>query len=110
MSSRNETKAEAENRTAPSNGGGGGGLTDDNVGKIRDILFGEQMEGYDERFGLLEQRVSGEIQDLQKTMEKGFEQLRDLVEKRTESVADASVPRRQLADGLEKLAAQLRGK
>ena len=109
MSSRIETKKEGGEHPAPVNGGDPGALSGDSVGKIREILFGEQMEGYDERFQQLEQRLGTDLKNLQKSMEQGFDTLRDMIEKRTEAVSEASVHRRQLADALEQLASQLRG-
>jgi len=106
MSSRIEAEAQKNEAGESSNGG----ISGDNVGKIREILFGEQMEGYDERFQQLENRLGTDIQNLQKSMEQGFDTLRDMIEKRTEAVSDAAVHRAHLADQLEKLASHLRGK
>ena len=107
MSSRIETEAQEAESAESSNGNG---LSGDSVGKIREILFGEQMVGYDERFQQLESRLSTDIQNLQKSMEQGFDTLRDMIEKRTEAVSDAAVHRAHLADQLDKLASHLRGK
>ncbi len=112
MSSRQSTKS---SETAESNGGrtssspAAGANGADNVDKIRELLFGEQMVGYEARFAALEAKLNAEIHALRQNVEDSLAELRAHLEKRADEVEDASVARAQLADSLEKLAAKLRG-
>ncbi len=111
MSSRQSSKAAQGGETAArneapavsSNGGG------DNVDKIRELLFGEQMVGYEARFKALETKLISEVESLRQSVEDSLAELRSHLEKRSDEVEDASVARADLADSLEKLAAKLRG-
>jgi hypothetical protein len=81
----------------------------DNVDKIRELLFGEQMVGYEARFKELESKLIAEVEALRQSVEDSVAELRDQFEKRADQVEDASVARQQFADSLEKLAAKIRG-
>ncbi|MBL9153958.1 MAG: hypothetical protein JNK37_15805 [Verrucomicrobiales bacterium] len=109
MSARQESKT-TENQ---SNGGGRASASaranGDNVDKIRELLFGEQMVGYEARFAALEARLSAEVETLRRQVEDHLAELRSHLEKRADEVESLSVPRAQIADSLEKLAATLRG-
>jgi len=59
-----------------------------NVEQIRDILFGVQMRDYDKRFGLLEGRIQGEINNLRGETRKRFDALEDFIKKEVESLSD----------------------
>lgn len=111
MSSRQSAKT---SETAESNGGRTASSVDgangsDNVDKIRELLFGEQMVGYEARFSALESKLNAEIHALRQNVEDSLAELRAHLEKRADEVEDASVARARLADSLEKLAANLRG-
>ncbi|MCB1232578.1 MAG: hypothetical protein KDN19_20185 [Verrucomicrobiae bacterium] len=111
MSARQNTKT---NQNTEANGGRGetpavGSNGGDNVDKIRELLFGEQMVGYEARFKTLEAKLTAEIESMRQAVEDGLAELRTHLEKRADEVEDASVARADLADSLEKLAAKLRG-
>jgi uncharacterized spore protein YtfJ len=93
-------------RAVPAGGGGGAGS---NVDKIRELIFGEQMVGYEARFTQLEAKLTSEVDSLRKTVDASLAELRSNLEKRANDVEKASVPRMELAEALEKLAAGLRG-
>jgi hypothetical protein len=50
-----------------------------------------------------------EVESLRQSVEDSVAELRAQFEKRADDVEDASVPRKQIADSLEKLAEKLRG-
>ena len=110
MSARQETK---QNETQANGGGRGGAASGrngaDNVDKIRELLFGEQMAGYEARFSALEAKLSAEVETLRRNVEDHLAELRAHLEKRADEVESLSVPRAQIAESLEKLAATLRG-
>jgi len=113
MSSRQSSKASQKNEAgtardeaSAASGSNGAG---DNVDKIRELLFGEQMVGYEARFNALEAKLTSEIESMRQSVEDALADLRSHLEKRADEVEDASVARADLADSLEKLAAKLRG-
>ena len=55
-----------------------------NLEKIRDILFGTQMRGYDARFAALEEALAKETADIRETSRRRFEQLESYVKKELE--------------------------
>ncbi len=81
----------------------------ESVDQIRQLIFGEQMSGYEERFVALEERLSNEIKELREKVETQLSELNDAMVARTDDVAAKSVPRQQIAASLEKLANTLRG-
>ena len=112
MSSRQTSKASQKNEAESSRGetpavaANGNG---DNVDKIRELLFGEQMAGYEARFSALESKLISEIETMRQSVEDALAELRSHLEKRADEVEDASVARADLAESLEKLAAKIRG-
>ena len=84
----------------------------ESVSKIRDILFGEQMAHYDDRFAALEASLRSEIDALKENltaeMQAGVAGLKALVQKEKEESNDRNVARRQLADKLQKVVDDLR--
>ena len=110
MSARAETKS---SETQTSNGGGGrarnGSAASDNVDKIRELLFGQQMVDYEARFAALEAKLTAEAEALRKMVEDSLVELRAHSDKRSDEVEALSVPRRQIAEALEKMAEKLRG-
>jgi hypothetical protein len=69
----------------------------DRVDKIRDLLFGEQMVGYEQRFAKLEKQLTEKIDRLSAS-----------VQAKLDALDDAAVKREKLAQELENLAKVLR--
>ena len=59
-----------------------------NVDKIRDIIFGGQMREYDNRFASIEERLTKENQRLRQDMEQRISALEALVQREFETLAD----------------------
>ncbi|HVN06307.1 MAG TPA: hypothetical protein VMT86_17920 [Bryobacteraceae bacterium] len=57
-----------------------------NVEKIRDILFGPQMRGYEQRFARLEETLMKESADLRESTRKRFEALEAYLRKEFEAL------------------------
>lgn len=91
MENKSARKNDAGNRQ-PDNSPGS-----DRVDKIRDLLFGEQMVGYDRRFA-----------DLEKMLTERIEKLGASVQEKLDALDDAAVKREKLAKDLENLARALR--
>lgn len=98
-----DAHAAGGDRAAAAGGGGG-----NNVDKIRELIFGEQMVGYESRFSQIESKLTAEVDSLRKMVESSLAELRSNLEQRTNEVEKASVPRVELAEALERLAAGLR--
>lgn len=77
--------------TAPVSGSGTGDV--ERVNKIRELLFGEQMSAYEQRFNVLEQRLADRLAHLEELLRK---------------LDAATVKRLDLADQFEALARLLR--
>lgn len=56
------------------------------VEKIRDIIFGSQMQDYEQRFAHLEERLQKEIDDLQAEFSKRLESVENFIKKEIESM------------------------
>ncbi len=56
------------------------------VEKIRDIIFGSQMQDYEQRFAHLEERLRKEIDDLQAEFSKRLESVEKFIKKEIESM------------------------
>ncbi len=82
---------------------------DSNVDQIRNLIFGEQMAGYEERFAQLEKKLTDEVNTMKVSVERSLDELRSLMKQKTEEVESASVPRKEIAASLEELAKALRG-
>ncbi|MBK1833121.1 hypothetical protein [Roseibacillus ishigakijimensis] len=82
---------------------------DPQVAQIRQLIFGEQMVGYEDRFSKLEQKLNDEIDQMRAAVDKSLSELREAMQKRSDEVEAASVPRSQIAESLEQLARTLRG-
>ena len=82
------------------------------VDQIRDIIFGQQMADYDDRFAKLESDLRAEVAELKKNLTEELRQsvadLRELIQKEKAESNDRNVARRQLGDKLQKLADDLR--
>lgn len=74
--------------TSQSNSNNKKGDTDtadvDNVDKIRDILFGNQMRDFDHKFNQLEQRLASDIDNLRKENSLQIESLQTFIESEIE--------------------------
>jgi hypothetical protein len=57
-----------------------------NLEKIRDILFGTQMRGYEARFSALEEALAKETADIRETNRRRFDQLESYIKKEFELV------------------------
>ena len=79
------------------------------VSQIRDLIFGQQMTDYEDRFARLETKLTEEVNTLRVTVEQNLAELQNAMTTRTDDIESASVPRSQIADSLEKLARTLRG-
>ena len=59
----------------------------DNVDKIRDILFGNQMRDFDRKFSQLEERISNDLGNLRKENSLQIESLQTFIESEIEILA-----------------------
>ncbi len=78
------------------------------VSQIRELIFGQQMIGYEERFAKLEQSLTHEVNTMKASLEQGLSELREFMKTRSDSIESASVPRKQIAETLEQMAKTLR--
>ncbi len=60
----------------------------DNVDKIRDILFGNQMRDFDRKFQQLEDRISNELNNLRKENSLQIESLQTFIESEVEILSN----------------------
>ncbi|MBN1292251.1 MAG: hypothetical protein JXB48_10460 [Candidatus Latescibacteria bacterium] len=58
------------------------------VDKIRDLLFGSQMQDYEKRFNHLEEMLTAQITNLQNETRKWFDSLESFVKKELDSLSD----------------------
>ncbi len=63
-------------------------MSDNNVEKIRDILFGGNMRDYDKRFARLEDRLVSDIERLSQDVFKRFENLDSYIRKEFEDLSN----------------------
>ena len=63
-------------------------MSDNNVEKIRDILFGGNMRDYDKRFAKLEDRLISDIERLSQDVFKRFENLDGYIRKEFEDLTN----------------------
>lgn len=64
----------------------GGGETS-GVDKMRELLFGNQMQDYDKRFSVMEERFAQRLRDLEGESTRGLGALETTIKKQLESVA-----------------------
>ena len=57
------------------------------VDKMRELLFGNQMQDYDKRFSILEERFQLRMRDLEAESSRGLSSLETTIKKQLESVA-----------------------
>lgn len=74
---------------------------DENVDKIRDILFGGQMRDYEQRFNTLEKRLTDSIERTSNDLERRIERLDTFVRRELEKLAEQLKAERKerIADG-----------
>jgi len=75
----------ASKKEAASGGGAKGGA---NLEKIRDILFGAQVDDFEKKFARLEERLLKETSDSRAETKKRFDALETFIRKEVESLAD----------------------
>ena len=75
----------ASKKEAASGGGAKGGA---NLEKIRDILFGAQVDDFEKKFARLEERLLKETSDSRAETKKRFDSLETFIRKEVESLAD----------------------
>lgn len=87
----------------------------ESVGKIRDILFGQQMADYETRFAEVEKRLDArtdaleeEVKVLKSAMAARVDELADLVSGQKAARDQEEKIREELSSRLETLAAELR--
>jgi DNA repair exonuclease SbcCD ATPase subunit len=61
---------------------------DGHIDKIRDIIFGRQMEDYEERFNRLEHRITSQIDALRKEIDDKLMAMNTLVEKYNDTLSE----------------------
>jgi hypothetical protein len=71
---------EALNNTPPTNDAPG-------VEKIRELLFGNQMQDYDRRFEVMEQRFQQKLRDLEAESARALQSMESSMKKQLESIA-----------------------
>src|ERR1700761_4213199 len=57
------------------------------VDKMRELLFGNQMQDYDKRFSILEDRFQQRMRDMEAESSRGLSSLEATMKKQLESVA-----------------------
>lgn len=60
----------------------------ENVGKIRDIIFGANMREYDERFATLDEQLNKEVKRLREETDKRMNKFEDFVKSELSKLAD----------------------
>ena len=65
----------------------GGGVETSGVDKMRELLFGNQMQDYDKRFSVMEERFQQRLRDLEGESTRGLSTLESTIKKQLESVA-----------------------
>ena len=64
-----------------------GGVEASGVDKMRELLFGNQMQDYDKRFSVMEERFQQRLRDLEGESTRGLSSLETTIKKQLESVA-----------------------
>jgi hypothetical protein len=67
--------------------GNGAGESASGVDKMRELLFGNQMQDYDKRFSIMEERFQQRLRDLESEQSRGLSNLESTIKKQLESVA-----------------------
>ena len=81
-----------------------------NIDKIREILFGVQMRGYEKRFSRLEERMLKESTDLRDDTRKRFEALEAFVKSEFEALSERlQTEQRTRDESIQTLSRELQG-
>lgn len=97
-----------ESRKAAENGDGQA-PNEENLAKVRDILFGSQMRDHDRRFGRIEDRVSRDLSDLRDETRKRLDSLEAYIKREVQSLLDRlKSEATQRSDGLKEVSHELR--
>jgi DNA anti-recombination protein RmuC len=81
-----------------------------NIDKIRDILFGVQMRGYEKRFSRLEERMLKESTDLRDETRKRFDALEAFVKSEFEALTERlQTEQRARDESIQTLSRELQG-
>lgn len=102
-----ENGAEMKSTTKKKTNGNAAGQPG-SVGQIRDILFGQQMSDYEERFAELEKQVENRFTELQASLQESVDELKALVANEASGINERNVSRDQLADQLAAIADSIR--
>ncbi|SFN14081.1 hypothetical protein [Variovorax sp. OV329] len=87
----------------------GGGAEASGVDKMRELLFGNQMQDYDKRFSILEERFAQRMRDMEGESARSLTNLEATIKKQLESVAGQFREEKDLrADGDKELERNLR--
>ena len=78
------------------------------VSQLREIIFGEQMEDYEQRFAALEAKMREDFSTLKTSLDEKIKELKRIGREQKAELSDQSVERMKLADMLEGVAAKLR--
>ena len=74
------------------------------VDKIRDILFGNQMRDYNQRFVLLEERILQEIKDLREETRNRLDTMESYIQKEIDSISNRlNMEQKLRAESVEKV-------
>lgn len=84
--SRVKSEAKGPDSDASVQKDAGQGSETASVEKIRDILFGSQMQDYEHRFAQLEEKLRKEIDDVQAEFSKRLESVENFIKKEIESM------------------------
>ena len=80
-----------------------------NLGKVRDILFGSQMRDYDKRFARLEERLLKVSTEMKEDLRKRFDSLETYVKHEVELLTDqVKTEHQQRAEALTTLSRELK--
>jgi predicted transcriptional regulator len=79
------------------------------VDKIRDILFGNQMQDYDKRFAIMEERFTQKIRELESELNRSISSLDNSIKKQLDSIANQFREEKDLrTDGDKELGRNMR--
>ncbi len=76
--------------------------SEENVDKIRDILFGAQMRDYEKRFSALEERILKELSALRSDSDARMDELEGYIRSEVDAVSDALSAERKERESGEK--------
>ncbi|TVZ57083.1 hypothetical protein OD91_2389 [Lutibacter sp. Hel_I_33_5] len=116
-----------KNISTPQNGAVANNSVDSRIAAVRDLIFSENIQQYDEQFNDVNSKIEAlrketesnlhqttqsiekKLADLQNLMESRFDALTKDLDKRLEKLDDTKADRRKLGKALEKIALTLQG-